>query len=81
MQKAPIANLRNLHWGAGLARGYRNRPDLTRKDLFRRVRFRTRGAFVPTGDLGHLSARRSDRVLGRVDEQIKIRGFRIEPAK
>ncbi len=64
--------------GAGLARGYRNRPDLTAE------RFLPAGPSSParlyrTGDLVRLLPDGQIDYLGRIDEQIKIRGFRIEP--
>jgi len=76
--------------GAGVATGYRNRPELTRE------RF-VPDPFAPaTGHEGEEPAgarmyRTGDRVrqradgaiehLGRLDDQIKLRGFRIEPGE
>jgi len=66
--------------GAGLARGYRNRPDLTAKK-FISVPFNAEPAsrLYKTGDLGRELPDGQIAFHGRVDEQIKIRGFRIEP--
>jgi len=63
--------------GAGVARGYLQRPELTQE---RFVLLRGERAYR-SGDLGR---RRDDGELeyvGRVDDQVKIRGFRIEPAE
>lgn len=67
--------------GIGLARGYVNRPDLTRK------------AFIPdfldlpdnpshriyrTGDLGRINGDGEIEYHGRIDSQVKVHGYRIE---
>ncbi len=68
--------------GAGLARGYLGRPELTAECFVpdpaggrldrpgaRLYRSGDLGRFLPTGDVEY---------LGRIDHQVKIRGFRIE---
>ncbi|HZX67735.1 MAG TPA: non-ribosomal peptide synthetase, partial [Candidatus Elarobacter sp.] len=63
--------------GAGVARGYRRRPELTAR------------AFVPdlardgtrmyaTGDLARIDGDGLLHIIGRDDGQVKIRGFRVE---
>ncbi|MCA1682481.1 MAG: amino acid adenylation domain-containing protein [Actinobacteria bacterium] len=62
--------------GAGVTRGYLNRPEL-RAERFLDNPFRP-GRLYRSGDLAR---RRSDGELefrGRIDDQVKIRGFRIE---
>ncbi|BAY66402.1 amino acid adenylation [Calothrix brevissima NIES-22] len=65
--------------GAGLARGYLHRPELTREKFIphpfsnqanaRLYRSGDIGRYLPNGDIEY---------LGRIDQQVKIRGFRIE---
>jgi amino acid adenylation domain-containing protein len=66
--------------GAGLARGYRNRPDLTAgKFISDPFSAKPGSRLYKTGDLARMLPDGQIAFLGRVDEQIKIRGFRIEP--
>jgi non-ribosomal peptide synthetase component F len=66
--------------GAGVARGYVGRPDLT-SERFILNPFET-APFAPrlykTGDLVRFTARGEIEFLGRTDTQVKIRGFRVE---
>jgi amino acid adenylation domain-containing protein len=65
--------------GAGLTRGYLNRPELTAQ-VFVPDPFGTeQGArLYKTGDLARYFADGNIEYLGRIDNQIKLRGFRIE---
>ncbi|WP_170416496.1 non-ribosomal peptide synthetase/type I polyketide synthase [Ruegeria atlantica] len=64
--------------GAGLAKGYFRRDDLT-KAVFRDVSLNGRSrTLYKTGDLARRLADGSIQVMGRNDGQIKLRGFRIE---
>lgn len=59
--------------GAGVARGYPNRPDLTAE--------RFAGGVYRTGDLVRWLPDGNLEFLGRLDHQVKIRGFRVEPGE
>ena len=66
--------------GAGVARGYRNRPELTAQHFLPNPFSRAEGArMYRTGDLGCLLPSGQIAFRGRVDSQEKIRGHRVEP--
>ena len=83
MQQVPIGEIGEICIaGAGLARGYRHRPDLTAQKFVPNPFATEPGArLYKTGDLGRWLPDGQIAFLGRVDEQIKVRGFRIEPAE
>jgi amino acid adenylation domain-containing protein len=66
--------------GAGVARGYRNRPHLTAErfilDPFSR---QPEARLYRTGDIGRVLEDGQISFQGRMDDQVKIRGYRVEP--
>lgn len=64
--------------GAGVARGYINRPELTEQRFLDDPHTPGGGRMYRTGDLVRRRANGRIDFLGRVDEQIKLRGHRIE---
>jgi amino acid adenylation domain-containing protein len=68
--------------GAGLARGYTNRPELTAERFVHHPFCADPGArLYRTGDLARYRSNGEVEFLGRLDDQIKIRGFRVEPGE
>ncbi|MFS0723484.1 amino acid adenylation domain-containing protein [Paenibacillus sp. 1P07SE] len=65
--------------GIGLARGYRNLPELTAQRFVRHP-LASGGTLYRTGDRVRWQADGTLVYLERLDEQIKIRGHRVEPA-
>lgn len=63
--------------GAGVGRGYRNRPEQTAA-AFVVDPFSTDGLLYKTGDRGRRLPNGEIEFLGRNDDQIKIRGYRVE---
>jgi amino acid adenylation domain-containing protein len=68
--------------GAGLARGYLHRPELTAERFVPdHLTGRPGSRLYRTGDLARFLPGRDIEYLGRIDQQVKIRGFRIEPGE
>ena len=79
-EPVPIGVVGELYIGGkGVARGYVNRPDLT-KERFLPDPFSQdpHARLYKTGDLAKYSHDGMIQCLGRVDHQVKIRGFRVE---
>jgi amino acid adenylation domain-containing protein len=80
LQPVPMGITGELYiGGAGVGRGYLNRPDLTR-DNFIPDTFSDQSTLrlYRTGDLARYWSDGNIELLGRADNQVKIRGYRIE---
>lgn len=78
MRQLPVGTKGEIYIGGkGVARGYRNRPELT-QERFLDNPFTPGERLYRTGDLGMYLPDGNLRFLGRNDNQIKLHGFRIE---
>jgi amino acid adenylation domain-containing protein len=83
MRQVPLGVAGELYiGGAGVARGYRNRSDLTKRQFLPDPFVHVPGArMYRTGDRVRLRPDGMLEFIGRLDRQVKIRGFRVEPAE
>ena len=79
-QFAPVGVAGEIYiGGAGVARGYFNRPDLTEKRFLKDPFAKEEGArMYRSGDLARWRPDGTIEFIGRNDSQVKIRGYRVE---
>ncbi|WP_340066512.1 amino acid adenylation domain-containing protein [Ascidiimonas aurantiaca] len=79
-KQVPVGVVGELYvGGAGVARGYHNRP-LLNKERFVTLE-KPEGRFYRSGDFARILPNGDLEYIGRKDEQVKIRGHRIEIAE
>ena len=80
MRPVPQGTIGELYiGGAGLARGYRNQPQLTTEKFVYSPSANGSGPrLYRTGDRARMLRGGDIEFLGRLDDQIKIRGYRVE---
>ncbi|WP_392535132.1 amino acid adenylation domain-containing protein [Nostoc sp. C117] len=80
LQPVPVGVPGELHiGGAGLAKGYLNRPELTQEKFIPHpFSNEPHSRLYKTGDKARYLNDGNIEYVGRIDDQVKIRGFRIE---
>lgn len=80
LRQVPIGETGEMYiGGAGLAKGYLNRPDLTAEKFIRHpFSSNPEARLYRTGDLVRYRPDGRLEFVGRSDQQVKIRGYRIE---
>jgi len=79
LQPVPVGVSGELYVaGAGIARSYLNRPELTAEKFIPNPFDPAGGLVYRTGDLARYASDGNIEYLGRLDDQVKIRGSRVE---
>jgi len=80
-RQVPPQTAGELHIGGkGVARGYRNRPELTAERFIPNpFNGKLSERLFKTGDLARFLPNGQIAFIGRIDDQVKVRGFRVEP--
>ncbi|TAF08476.1 MAG: non-ribosomal peptide synthetase, partial [Nostocales cyanobacterium] len=79
LQPVPVGVPGELHiGGAGLAKGYLNRPELTAEKFIANPFDNGKTKLYKTGDLVRYLKDGNIEYISRIDNQVKVRGFRIE---
>lgn len=80
MQVVPVGVAGDIYvGGAGVTRGYLNRPELTAERFIANpLSADPQARLYKTGDVGRWRSEGTVEFLGRSDHQVKIRGYRVE---
>ncbi|MGE7092945.1 amino acid adenylation domain-containing protein [Lysinibacillus sp. NPDC048646] len=80
MRPVPVGVLGEIYIaGKGIAKGYLNKPELTKEKFLDNPFSNNNQRIYKTGDIGYYLDDGNMVYIGRNDDQIKVRGHRIEP--